>query len=79
LRRIAGSLPAGFDGAEAGNGFASAGGELSAEDRDFDRRQAQLARSVAPADAAARPTLRGLSLPAVELMRRYTASQETSR
>lgn len=79
LRRIAGSLPEGFDGAESGSGFTHAGGEWFAEDRDFDRRQAHLARRVAPAYAAARPASRGLSLPAIELMRRYAASQEPSR
>jgi hypothetical protein len=79
FRRIDGTLPTGFDGADAGNGFATTFGTLSADDRDFDSRQAQLARRVAPADVAARQTLRGLSLPAVELMRRYAASQESSR
>ncbi len=76
FREIGGVPELGLDGADDRNGFASSVGGLLGTDRDYDRRQAQLARRVAPATGAAHSSLRALNPSAVELMRRYVAIKE---
>lgn len=79
FRQIGGTRASGFDGTDDGNGFASSAGGLLGADRDYDSRQAQLARRVAPADADTHFSLRTLDASALQLMRRYAAIEEPLR
>jgi hypothetical protein len=79
FRRIGGTRDSGFDGAADGEGYASSFGALLGADRDYDSRQALLARRVAPADAATNTLVPALNPSAIELMRRYAAIKEPLR
>lgn len=79
FRQIGGARQSGFDGADEGDGFAASFGGLLRADRDYDSRQALLARRVAPADTATHSLAPALNPSAVELMRRYAAIKESLR